>query len=225
MYQYPPLGEPPVYRSDSVQYDPGAGAAIPEILPGTLPATLPEAFPETLPVPPATPPKQPVRHPRAPGGESPLIRHNHLGESYSIKLVYPGFYLSINHRDLTSMIGFPLAKEKLAKKVQPGHLFFIYVTSPERRVIGLAQAVSAAMFTPERDYRRPWTVDLVWVLGPKMPGIQFTDIGLQIKARVGDSTYSITDEVAAVLIDRLQDMASLSQMELARQRERYRMFV
>lgn len=192
---YPRPGEPPVYRSDVVQYGEPVAEGV-----GSLPEQ------------------------RMSGWESPLVRHNQLGDVYSIKLVYPGFYMSLTPRGLTATVGFPLSKEKLAKKVQPGHLFFIYVTSPERRVIGLAQAASSAVFAPEKDYRRPWQVDLVWVLGPKMPGVQFTDIGLQVKSRVGDSTYSITDEVAAALVDRLQDMPGLSAMELAKQKERYQLY-
>lgn len=127
-------------------------------------------------------------------------------------------------RELTTVIGFPLTKEKLAKKVQPGHLFFIYVTSPERSIIGMGQAGSHAVFSPETDYKRPWIVELVWVIGPKTPGVRFADIGLQVRARVGDTTYAITGEVASAIIDRLQDMGNFSSADLARQKERYRMF-
>lgn len=162
--------------------------------------------------------------PLANGAESPLIRHNQLGETYSIKLVYPGFYLGMSTRELTTTIGFPLSKERLAKRVQPGHLFFIYVTSPERKVIGLAQSTGHAVFTPEQDFKRPWSVQLAWLIGPKSPGVGFADIGLQVKARIGDTTYSITDEVAAALIDRLQDMSDLSSLELSRLKDRYRLF-
>lgn len=160
----------------------------------------------------------------APMAETPLIRHNQLGEVYSVKLVYPGFYLAMMPNGLTTVVGFPVTKERLAKRVTPGHMFFIYVTSPERRIIGMAQATGPAEFAPEKDFKRPWSVDLAWVIGPKMPGVQFTEIGLQIKARVGDSTYSITDEVASAIIERLQDMDDLGSVELSRLKERYRMF-
>jgi len=172
---------------------------------------------------PSKPPRTPLPA-LANGAESPLIRHNQLGETYTIKLVYPGFYLGMSTRELTTTIGFPLSKERLAKRVTPGHLFFIYVTSPERRVIGLAQATGHAAFTPEQDFKRPWSVQLAWLIGPKSPGVGFADIGLQIKARIGDTTYSITDEVAAALIDRLQDMNDLSSLELSRLKEKYRLF-
>jgi hypothetical protein len=122
------------------------------------------------------------------------------------------------------MVGFPTSKERLAKRVPPGHLFFVYVTSPERRVIGMGQVAGPAEFSPEKDFKRPWSISLAWVIGPKMPGLQFSDIGLQIKARVGDSTYSISDEVAAAIIDRLQDMEDIGSTELGRLKERYRMF-
>ena len=156
--------------------------------------------------------------------ETSLIRHNQLGETYSVKLVYPGFYLAMRHEDTTCTVGFPAVKERLAKRITPGHLFFIYVTSPERRLIGMAQASGPAEFAPERDFKRPWALDLHWVIGPKSPGVQFSDIGLQVKARVGDSTYSITEEVAAAIIERLQGMDDLGPAELEKQKERYRMF-
>ncbi len=156
--------------------------------------------------------------------ETPLIRHNQIGETYSIKLVYPGFYLTMRPGDTTCSVGFPAIKERLAKRITPGHLFFLYVTSPERRIIGMAQAAGPAEFAPERDFKRPWSLELAWVIGPKSPGVQFTDIGLQVKARVGDSTYSITEEVAAAIIERLQDMADLRPADLAKQQDRYRMF-
>lgn len=156
--------------------------------------------------------------------ETPLLRHNQLGEPYSIKLVYPGFYLGIKIGDATCTVGFPAIKERLAKRVQPGHLFFIYVTSPERRIIGMAQASEPAQYMPELDQKRPWSLTLAWVIGPKSQGVRFTDIGLQVKARVGDSTYSITDDVAAAIIGCLQDMDDLSEDELRKAKERYRMF-
>lgn len=156
--------------------------------------------------------------------ETPLLRHNQVGEPYSIKLVYPGFYLGMEAGDATCTVGFPAIKERLAKRVQIGHLLFIYVTSPERRIIGMAQASGPAEFLPERDPKRPWSLTLAWVIGPKSPGVKFADIGLQVKARVGDSTYSITDEVAAAIIARLQDMEELGPAELEKAKERYRMF-
>lgn len=156
--------------------------------------------------------------------ETPLVRHNRLGERYSIKLVYPGFYLTMTHGADTCAVGFPTMKEKLAKRAKPGHLFFIYVTSPEQRIIGLAQVLGPAEFLPERDFKRPWVLDLAWVLGPKIPGVRFSEIGLRVKARIGDSIYGITDGVAGALTEKLGDMAALDQCGLERQKEKYRMY-
>lgn len=206
------------------------GALIEQTSTPAGPSSDPSSISSPVRVPAASPSIAPAKLPRMPlpalanGAESPLVRHNQLGDTYSIKLVYPGFYLGMSTRELTTTIGFPLSKERLAKRVLPGHLFFIYVTSPERKVIGLAQASGHAVFEPEQDFRRPWSVQLVWLIGPKSPGVGFADIGLQVKARIGDTTYAITDEVAAALIDRLQDMADLSSLELSRLKEKYRLF-
>jgi hypothetical protein len=76
------------------------------------------------------------------GGERPLILHNQLGLNYSIKLVYPGFFLTMRPNEICTTVGFTLQKEKLAKKVTPGHMFFVYVMAPERRIVGLGMATS-----------------------------------------------------------------------------------
>ncbi len=155
--------------------------------------------------------------------EAPLILHNRLGRAYTIKLVYPGFYLSVNHGQVKFQIAFPLKKENLAKTVAPGHLFFVYVTSPVRRIIGLGRAMRHASFEPERDYRNPWSLDMTWLIQPKMPGVGFADIGLDVAPRVGDSTYSINEEVAAAIIRRLERMDDMTPADLALIKDRYRL--
>lgn len=157
--------------------------------------------------------------------EKPAVRHNQLGETYSVKLVYPSFYHGISAGEAMCSVGFPSTKEKLAKRIPVGHMFFIYVTSPERRIIGLTRAFGPATFAPERDFRRPWLLDLLWVLGPRTPGVRLAEVGLHVKPRVGDSTYAVADEAASAIIEKLEDMPCLEREELQKQRERYRMYL
>ena len=156
--------------------------------------------------------------------EALFISHNRLGRLYTIKLVYPDFYLGLDLGSQSCWVGFPTAKERLAKQVESGHCFFVYVTAPERRVIGAAQAMGPARYEPQRDYQRPWQVELAWLIGPKTPGLKFQDIGLQVKSRVGDSCYSVTEEVASVIVERLSEMEDLGASELERKQRRYGMF-
>jgi hypothetical protein len=156
--------------------------------------------------------------------ESALVRHNHLGEMYSIKLVHPGYYLTLKPGDLVTTIRFYMTKERLAKRVRPGHLLFVYVTAPEKRIVGMAQVVEPAEFLPEKDYKRPWSVKMAWVIGPKSGGVSFADIGFNVKPRIGDSTYGITQEVAAAIIEKLQEMKDLDEGGLAVLKQRYGMF-
>ena len=156
--------------------------------------------------------------------EALFINHNKLGRLYTIKLVYPDFYLGLDLGSQRCWVGFPAAKEKLAKQVESGHCFFVYVTAPERRLIGAAQAMGPVQYEPGRDYQRPWQLELAWLVGPKSPGLRFQDIGLQVKSRVGDTCYSTTEAVAQVIVERLSAMEDLGAHELERKQRRYGMF-
>lgn len=164
-------------------------------------------------------PRTPIEPSKA---ETVGVFHNQLGEPYSIKLVYPGFYHALDVGIPYCTIGFPNHKEKLAKLVEQGTLFFVYITSPVRRVIGLAQAMGSAEYRGDVDARRPWVVTLEWVIGPKADGVSFADVGLEVRARAGDSVYSIPVSVAASLMERLRSLCDLDQVEVARLRERFK---
>lgn len=155
---------------------------------------------------------------------SPALAHNRLGEPYSIRLVHPSFLLTLEPGGPTCTVDFPAAKERLAKKIWFQHLFFIYLTSPERRVIGMAQPATPVEFVPERNPRRPWVLELAWVIGPKSPGVQFCDVGLELRPRIGDNLCPIAEETAAAFIDRLNGMADLDAKELARLKLKYQKF-
>ncbi|MGI6666095.1 MAG: hypothetical protein ACOX5Q_01395 [Bacillota bacterium] len=52
--------------------------------------------------------------------ETPGLVHNSLGDPYSIKLVYPTFYRSLDVGIPYCTVSFPSGKERLAKQVQEG---------------------------------------------------------------------------------------------------------
>jgi hypothetical protein len=154
--------------------------------------------------------------------ETPGVVHNRLGDPYSIKLVYPAFYQSLDVGIPYCTIGFPTSKERLARKVQKGTNFFIYITTPVRRVIGLARAMGPAEYRGDVDPMRPFVVTLEWMVGPKADGVSFADVGLEIRARTGDSVYAIPPEIGVEFVERLQGLCDLDQAEVESLRERYR---
>lgn len=154
-------------------------------------------------------------------GETPGVVHNRLGEPYSIKLVYPGFYRTLDVGIPYCTVGFPNNKAKLAKGIKQDNLFFVYITSPVRRVIGLAQAMGAAEYRGDVDPERPWVATLEWLVGPKADGVSFADVGLEIRARTGDSVYAIPADIAAEFVDRLNTLCDLDQAGVFALRERF----
>jgi hypothetical protein len=158
-----------------------------------------------------------VRTPRA---ETPGLLHNSLGEPYSIKLVYPTFYRSLDVGIPYCTISFPAGKEGLAKQVQEGTQFFIYVTSPVRRVIGLARAMGPAEYRGEVTPSRPWVIPMEWLIGPKAGGVSLAETGLEVRARPGDSVYAVPEDNAVRLMDALRLLRDLDEAELARLRSR-----
>jgi hypothetical protein len=153
--------------------------------------------------------------------ETPGLVHNSLGDPYSIKLVYPTFYRSLDVGIPYCTVSFPSGKERLAKQIQEGTLFFIYVTSPVRRVIGLAQAMGPAEYRGDVTPSRPWVVPMEWIIGPKADGVSFAEIGLEVRGRPGDSVYAIPVDAAVRLMEALRLLCDLDEAGVARLRSRF----
>lgn len=149
------------------------------------------------------------------------VKHNHVGTPYSIKLVYPAFYHEICAGHEEFKVGFPKFKRKLAKKVESGHLFFVYVTSPEKWIIGLGRVVDPAREL-EGEHKRPYQVSLKWVVGPKSVGVKFTDADLIIKPRIGDSLYALEMKDALRIIERLRKLPDATSEDLEKRAQLYK---
>jgi hypothetical protein len=148
--------------------------------------------------------------------ESPTVKHNCVGTPYSVKLVYPGFYNEIDLDSKTFSVGFPKSKRALADKVEIGHLFFIYVTAPEKWIIGLARVLRPAIESQNQNCKRPLKVPMEWVVGPKRAGVKFVDVDLVVRPRIGDSLYAIGLQDALRLLRRLRELPDVTSDDLER---------
>ncbi|MDF0727080.1 hypothetical protein PY093_10160 [Cytobacillus sp. S13-E01] len=135
-----------------------------------------------------------------------LIWKRNATDEFMIKLVYPGIFNYINN----PTAGFPKNRKKIAQELKPGQYMFLYVTSPEKKIIGLTKVVSEMNVT---EGRWPYSVDLEWVINPK-PGVKFSDVGLDIRPRPGDTLYALSEEKAQELIDTLNKQIDLDQSTL-----------
>lgn len=133
---------------------------------------------------------------------------------YMIKVVYPGIFKFKNH----PTAGFPKNRKKVAEQLREGQYMFMYATSPEKRIIGLTKVTSNLKIV---EGRWPYSVDLEWVIGPKQ-GIRFADVELNIRPRVGDTLYGITDEKAQEIIDVLNHQPDLDDTTLDYLADKYR---
>jgi hypothetical protein len=133
---------------------------------------------------------------------------------YMIKVVYPGIFKYIDN----PTAGFPKNRRKVAEQLQSGQYMFMYATSPEKRIIGLTKVTSNVKIV---DGRWPYSVDLNWVIGPKQ-GISFADVGLEIRPRVGDTLYGITDEKAQEIIQALEQQPDLDNATLKYLADKYK---
>lgn len=127
-------------------------------------------------------------------------------DDYMIKLVYTGIYSSYL-KGKSAVIGFPKNRRKLAEQISVGQKMFVYVTSPEKKVIGLMTVVEELQ-VGQANERWPYKIKTKWELGPK-PGIGFSDVGLQIRPRIGDTLYAITAEKAKEIIEQLSNQQDL----------------
>ncbi|MEX1030282.1 MAG: hypothetical protein WDZ91_09615 [Paenibacillaceae bacterium] len=133
---------------------------------------------------------------------------------YMIKLVYPGIFTSIDNLKA----GFPNNRRKVAMQLKKGQFMFIYVTSPEKKIMGLASVASDCKLVSGR---WPYSVDLEWVIRPK-PGITLSETGLDIRPRIGDTLFSITDEKAQEIITAINSQDDLDERTLKYLAEKYK---
>lgn len=126
-------------------------------------------------------------------------------DDYMVKIVYTGIYQKVLDSE-TQKIGFPKNRRTIAAQISVGQKMFVYVTSPVKKIIGLMTVVNEVEETPGR---WPYSITLKWDIGPK-PGVSFSDVGLDIRPRIGDTLYSITSEKAKVIFDLLNAQEDLS---------------
>ncbi|OXS60303.1 hypothetical protein B1A99_07630 [Cohnella sp. CIP 111063] len=155
--------------------------------------------------------------------EAQLSKHKSSSEyqtntvsKHMIKLVYPGIFGRINE----PTAGFPSNRKKVALQLAKGQFMFLYVTSPEKKIIGLTTVASECKRV---DGRWPYSVDLEWVINPK-PGVTLAEVGLDIRPRVGDTLFSITDDKAHQIIAALHSQDDLDSNTLKYLFEKYKDF-
>lgn len=127
-------------------------------------------------------------------------------DDYMIKLVYAGIYEKVLASDAL-MIGFPKNRKKLSVQISVGQKMFIYVTSPVKKIIGLMSVIKEV---EETSGRWPYSVTLKWDIRPKQ-GVGFSDVGLEIRPRVGDTLYAITEDKAKTIINELNKQKDLTE--------------
>lgn len=125
---------------------------------------------------------------------------------YMIKVVYPGIFCMINE----PKAAFPKNKRRIAEQIELGQYMFIYVTSPEKRIIGMTKIT---LKMKEVGGRWPYSVELDWVIGPKA-GVTLKEAGLDIRPRVGDTLFGLSDETAQEIISLLNEQDDLDQNTL-----------
>ncbi len=128
-------------------------------------------------------------------------------DDFMIKIVYTGIYPKI-HGDTPIEIGFPKNRKKLAQDISVGQKMFVYVTSPVKKIIGLMAVIEG--MHESSDPRWPYNITLKWEIGPKQ-GVSFSDAGLPIRPRIGDTLYSIDIARARNLIDLLNQQSDLTE--------------
>lgn len=121
--------------------------------------------------------------------------------NYMVKVFYPGLYCE--GKEPTA--GFPKNRKKTVEQIVTGQYMFAYLTSPVKKVIGLTKVTSTMK---EVGGQWPYSVDLEWVIGPKQ-GLTFNELGLDIRPRVGDTLYGLTDDKAQEIIEKLEEQPDL----------------
>lgn len=145
------------------------------------------------------------------------IKRHDAGE-YSIKVIYPGIY---HHLDEPLRAGFPKNRRSLARRVAKGSHMFIYVTSPEKWIIGMAEVTGPAEADLGANPKWPYVVPLRWEIGPKAIGVKFSDVGIDIRPRIGDTLYALGTDKAEEIKALLRQKPDLTAQDVARLRMLY----
>lgn len=132
---------------------------------------------------------------------------NNTVDDYMIKLFFPGIYCYLDK----PTAGFPKNRRGVAEKLYPGQYMFIYVTSPVKKIVGLAKVTSTVKENPES--RWPYYVDLEMVIKPRS-GVTLNECGLGIRPRPGDTLYSISKNKADEIIKKLKEQEELDESTL-----------
>ncbi|MFE8698385.1 hypothetical protein ACFYKT_18935 [Cytobacillus sp. FJAT-53684] len=139
--------------------------------------------------------------------------NRNIVSDYMIKLVYPGIYCNIDK----PKAGFPKNRRTVAEQLSIGQFMFIYVTAPEKKIIGLTKVVSNLKVT---EGRWPYSVDLDWIIHPKL-GVSFKDLDLDIRPRPGDTVFGLTDEKAKEIVTALKGQEDLDGSTLIYLKQKY----
>lgn len=169
---------------------------------------------------PQAKPEKLRRDARLESDETPGLRHNDVGELFSIKLVRPSFFHDFDFFSRRFEVGFPASKGPVAGRVERGDFMFIYVMSPEKKIIGLARAVEKAAFD-ECGGKFPYRLLLEWESGPKSGGITFAELGLKVRPRPGDTVYSIDTDKAVDVAELVRSLPDLTYDELVTLRAKH----
>ncbi len=132
---------------------------------------------------------------------------------YIIKILYPGFYKRISN----PIIGFPPNRHSLAKQLSIGQNFFIYLTSPEKKIVALVEITSNMRTVPGR---WPYEFDVKFIINPK-PGITLQSAGINFRPRIGDTHIPINNQDANHVINLLESQPDLTPSQLTTLKNQY----
>ncbi|EJY54822.1 GerA spore germination protein [Alicyclobacillus hesperidum URH17-3-68] len=138
---------------------------------------------------------------RVPAASEMPFKRNEVAKQM-IKVVYPGIYIDIHN----PVAGYPRNRRTLAMQHTEGQEMAVYVTSPQKVIIGVARVTGPCKHVPSSHW--PYHVPIEWTIGPK-PGITFKEAGLDIRPRVGDTLFSVNQASMQRIKDLLSTQADL----------------
>lgn len=127
---------------------------------------------------------------------------------FFVKILFPSFYKFTNN----PTINFPMNRGSLARQINVGQQCFIYLTSPEKKVIALVEVVSDMR---EVGGRWPFEFDVKFVISPKH-GITLKEAGISFRPRPGDTHIPIDVNTASRIMKELRAQPDLPASEIAR---------